>query len=159
MRLSHDRPEFCRSISQELYVEHGDQHYGPYQPVDGPISLHRYRRFKTTKLQQRVDRLDALAAQLALPRAAVEDPAVRVPWPAGLSAPAVIPFVDPDPFHEFTFPTAVAAKQAVADTLGMPLAKLTPAELEALNALLAGTLRKSEVLAYVRTHLKPLYQG
>jgi len=53
----------------------------------------------------------------------------------------------------------VAAKRAVADELAMPLAKLTPAELEALNALLAQTLRKAEILAYVRTHLKPVYQG
>lgn len=58
-----------------------------------------------------------------------------------------------------TFPTVVAAKRAVADELAMPLAKLTPVELEALNVLLARTLRKTEVLAYVRTHLKPVYQG
>ena len=146
-------------FDQELYVEHGDQRYGPYQPVDGPIPLHRYRRFKTTTRQQRVDRLAALAAQLALPRAAVEDPAARVPWSAALSAPPVIPFADPDPFQEFTFPTTIAAKQAVADALAMPLAKLTPVEVEALNALLARTLRKTEILAYVRTYLKPIYQG
>jgi hypothetical protein len=146
-------------FDQELYVVHGDRRYGPYQPVDGPIPLHRYRRFKTTKLQQRVDRLDALAAQLALPHSAVEDPAARFPWPAGLSAPVVIPFADPDPFHELAFPTVLAAKRAVADELAMPLAKLTPAEFEALNGLLARTLRKTEILAYVRTHLKPVYQG
>jgi hypothetical protein len=73
--------------------------------------------------------------------------------------PEVIPFADPDPFQEFTFPTAIAAKQAVADALAMPLAKLTPTELEALNALIARTLRKSEILAHVHTHLKPVYQG
>jgi hypothetical protein len=64
-------------FDQELYVEHGEQPYGPYQPVDGPIPLHRYRCFKTTTLQQRVDRLEALAAQLALPRAAVEHDRTR----------------------------------------------------------------------------------
>jgi hypothetical protein len=71
----------------------------------------------------------------------------------------VIPFADPDPFQEFTFPTAIAAKQAVPDALAIPLAKLTPVEVEALDALLARTLRKTEVLAYVRTYLKPVYQG
>ena len=49
-------------FDQELYVEHGDRRYGPYQPIDGPIPLHRYRRFKPTTLQQRVDRLEDLAA-------------------------------------------------------------------------------------------------
>jgi hypothetical protein len=146
-------------FDQELYVEHGDQRYGPYQAVDGPIPLHRYRRFKTTRLQQRVDRLEDLAAQLALPRAAVEDTTRHFSWPIDQPAPAVIPFADPDPFQEFTFPNAIAAKQAVADALAMPLAKLTPVEVEALNALLARTLRKTEILAYVRTYLKPVYQG
>ena len=36
-------------------------------------------------------------------------------------------FVDPDPFQEIAFPTAVAAKRAIAEYLGTPLAKL-PAE-------------------------------
>ena len=59
-------------FDHELYVEHGEQRYGPYQPVSGPIPLHRYRRLKATKIQQRADQLEVLAAQLALPRAAVE---------------------------------------------------------------------------------------
>ena len=59
-------------FDQELYVEHGERRYGPSHPVGGPIPLHRYRRFKKTATQQRVERLEALAAQLLLPRAAVE---------------------------------------------------------------------------------------
>ena len=43
----------------QLYVEHGDRRYGPYAPSGGPIPLHRYRSFKKTARQQRVDRLDA----------------------------------------------------------------------------------------------------
>jgi hypothetical protein len=41
-------------------IEPPGQCYGPYQPVDGPTPLHRYRRFKTITLQQRADRLEAL---------------------------------------------------------------------------------------------------
>ena len=43
----------------QLSVEHGDRRYGPYAPRGGPIPLHRYRSFKKTARQQRVDRLDA----------------------------------------------------------------------------------------------------
>jgi hypothetical protein len=71
----------------------------------------------------------------------------------------MVPFVDPDPFQEFTFPTAMAAKRAVADELAMPLAKLSRDQMEALDALLTRTLRKTEVLAYIRTQPKPCYQG
>ena len=146
-------------FDQDLYVEHGEQRYGPYQPVSGPIPLHRYRRFKTTKTQQRADRVETLATQLALPRAALEDPSGVVAWGDDLPVPALIPFADPDPFQEFTFPTVVAAKQAIADALALPLAKLSQEERDALDALLSQTLRKTEVLTYVRTHLKPVYQG
>lgn len=59
-------------FDHELYVEHGEQRYGPYHPIDGPIPLHRYRAFKKSKLQQRADRIEALAAQLQLSRGALE---------------------------------------------------------------------------------------
>jgi hypothetical protein len=48
------------------------------------------------------------------------------------------------------------AKQAIADELVMPLAKLPREQLDALETLLTQTLRKSDVLDYVRRHLKPL---
>ena len=56
-------------FDNELYVEHGDKRFGPYAPVGGPIPLYRYRAFKKSPTQQRADRIEALAEQLALPRA------------------------------------------------------------------------------------------
>jgi hypothetical protein len=38
----------------------------------------------------------------------------------------------------------------------MPLAKLSREQLDALETLLSHTLRKSDVLDYVRLHLTPL---
>jgi hypothetical protein len=85
-------------FDQELYIEHGDRRYGPYTPVGGPIPLHHYRRFKQTAYEKRAERIDALAEQLRIPRAAVDGP-----YPIALpvaAPPPVTPFVDPDPFHE-----------------------------------------------------------
>jgi len=65
----------------------------------------------------------------------------------------------PDPFHELTFPSALDAKRAIADHLGMPLAKLSPDQLATLNALLAETLAKTLVWDHVRRHLAPFYRG
>lgn len=145
-------------FDNELYVEHGDNRYGPYTPVGGPIPLHRYRRFKKTPTQQRADRIEALAETLALPRAAL-DGAFHVPLPVETSTTLAQPFADPDPFQEFTYPTVVAAKRAIADELGMPLAKLLREQMNAIDALLARTLRKTEVLEHVHTHIKPLLRG
>jgi hypothetical protein len=141
-----------------LYVEHGERRFGPYEPVGGPIPLHRYRSFKKTKTQQRAERIAALAERLALPGSvwgAADASAAAVAGPAL----AGTPFADPDPFQEIVFPTAVAAKRAIAEYLGTPLAKLPAEALAALDAALAESLRKVDVIDYARTHLKPLRGG
>jgi hypothetical protein len=142
----------------QLYVEHGEHRYGPYAPSSGPIPLHRYRRVTHTRTQQRADRIEGLAEQLSLPRAALSEyPALSAPL-APL-APATQPFADPDPFHELTFPSALEAQRAIADHLGVPLAKLASTQLEALNTLLQTTLAKQTVWEHVRRHLEPCYRG
>ena len=142
----------------QLFVEHGERRFGPYAPIGGPIPLHRYRSFKKTRTQKRADRIEGLAEQLSLPRAALSDDPTLA---ASLSRVELAkqPFSDPDPFHELAFPSALDAKRAIADRLGMPLAKLTSEQLVALNALLADTLAKPAVWDHVRRHLDPLYRG
>ena len=55
----------------DLSVEYGDQRFGPYAPVAGPIPLHRYRAFKKSPADERADRIEHLADPLGLPRAAL----------------------------------------------------------------------------------------
>jgi hypothetical protein len=142
----------------QLFVEHSERRYGPYAPIGGPIPLHRYRSFKKTRTQKRADRIGGLAEELSLPRAALSDDPTLA---ASLSTVELAkqPFCDPDPFHELAFASAIDAKRAIADRLGMPLAKLTSEQLAALNALLAETLAKPVVWDHVRRHLDPLYRG
>jgi hypothetical protein len=142
----------------QLFVEHGERRYGPYAPIDGPIPLHRYRRFKKTRSEQRADRIEGLAEQLALPRAALSaHPMLSSTFTA--FEPVIQPFHDPDPFHQLAFPSALDAKRAIADHLGLPLAKLAPEQLEALNTLLRTTLAQQTVWEHVRRHLEPCYRG
>jgi len=138
----------------ELYVEHGERRYGPYTPVGGPIPLHRYRRFKKTRIEKRAERVEALAARLELPRAALDGGAVTLSEDADRPAPQARPFRDPDPFQELRYPNAIAAKKAVARTLGIPLARLPADRIAALDALLSETLDKPAIEDFVRTHLK-----
>jgi hypothetical protein len=116
--------------------------------VGGPIPLYRYRTFKKSPTQQRADRIEALAEQLALPRAALEGN----PRAASLirnTEVSVTMFTDPDPFQEFAYPNVLAAKRAIADYLAMPLAKLPPEQLEWINSLVETTLSKKEVIEQV----------
>ena len=142
----------------QLFVEHGERRYGPYAPSGGPIPLHHYPSFKKTPTQKRADRIEGLAEQLSVPRAALSDyPTLS----SSLSAVEAVkqPFADPDPFHQLMFPSALDAKRAIADHLGLPLAKLSPAQLAALHTLLAATLAQQTVWDYVRRHLDPFYRG
>ena len=141
-------------FDQELYVEHGENRYGPFAPTGGPIPLHRYRRFKKSPVEQRADHIEVLAKQISLPRLALEQ-VQDLSKPSPAENLQTKPFADPDPFQELAYRSPIAAKLAIADYLGLPLAKLSEDQLNALNALLGETLNKHEVMDYVRSHIKP----
>jgi hypothetical protein len=145
-------------FDNELYVEHGERRFGPYSPIGGPIPLHRYRAFKKTPTQQRAERIEALAVQLALPRAALEGHPHAGAFALTTDVPA-IPFADPDPFQEFTYPTVLMAKRAIADYLGKPLAKLSSEQRAQIDAILATTLKKKDVIAQVRAYFQAAAEG
>jgi hypothetical protein len=138
-------------FDNELYVEHGDKRFGPYAPVGGPIPLYRYRAFKKTPTQQRADRIEALAEQLALPRAALEGNRRAALLIRNTEVPVTM-FTDPDPFQEFTYPDVLAAKRAIADYLAVPLARLPPEQLDWINTLVGATLNKKEVIEQVEEY-------
>jgi hypothetical protein len=100
-------------FDQQLFVEHDGKHFGPFGPIGGPIPLHRYRSFKKTKTEERIDRIEAMAAKLSLPRAVMDGGQGREPPRLSPDPPAVA-FKDPDPFHELRFPTVLAAKLAAS---------------------------------------------
>ena len=123
----------------------------PYTVAGGPIPLHRYRRFKTTPTQKRANRVETLAKQLKLPVSAIGT--VRLPTETSENeALPVQDFVDPDPFQELAFSNTIAAKLAIADFLGKPLAKLAPEQLAQIDAILESTLSKEAVFSQVRDY-------
>lgn len=141
----------------ELYVEFEGKRTGPYYPVSGPIPLHRYRAFKRGKADDRADRIRALADQLRLPISALAGDDVR------LAPPTVAIAVPKQPFGaqvlEYRFPTAIAAKLAIADDLARPLAKLSAVEREFIDQVLTDTLTRSVVLARVRSYFRDKKPG
>jgi hypothetical protein len=140
-------------FDQDLYAELGDQRFGPYSPIGGPIPLYRYRKYQKTKVEERADRVADLAARLGLPRATLDGGAGPT-LASRADEPARRKFVDPDPYREITYPSILAAKLAIADELARPLARLSPEERTFIDELLAGTLEKKTVLAKVREHFK-----
>jgi hypothetical protein len=143
-------------FDNELYVERDEQRYGPFYPVDGPIPLHKYRKFKKTHTEQRADRIENLAKQINLPRAALAGNAdlQLVPDRSPNPEVSIKPFHDPDPYLEFAYPTTLAAKLAIADYLGQPLAKLQAEQREFITALVEETLTKKVILERVRQYFQ-----
>jgi len=133
-------------FDQELFVEHGGRRHGPYSPSRGAIPLSRYRKFQKSKAEERLDKVMALARQLGLPRAAVTGEADVLRSSLGHSVPHQ-PFPD---LEATTFPSALAAKRAIADLLGRPLAKLDDVDLGFIEAVLTETLDRRIVLARIR---------
>lgn len=131
-------------FDDELYVEKGEKRYGPYRPSSGPIPLDHYRNLRLTKQQKRNDRIQTLSEKLDLPRAALEgDSNIRLT--SQYDTPNSKPFEDPDPFREFTYPTVVAAKQAIVREIGKPLSKLSENQILQIDEILQETLLKHEV--------------
>jgi hypothetical protein len=125
-------------------------HCGPFLPVGGPIPLHRYRKHRKSRREIRADQVGALAGKLALPRAALsgEDGVVLIG--ATTQGVPMRPFRDPDPFHELGFASQIAARRAIAEEIRLPLAKLSDEDRAFIDALLARTLARPEILAAVR---------
>jgi hypothetical protein len=148
-------------FDQELFVEHADQRFGPLGPIDGPIPLHRYRSFRRSPADERTSRIEALAGKLGLPRAALEGPQPEA-LPPSVTPPAV-PFSDPDPFRELRFASSLAAKLAIADYLGQPLARLAAEDRDYIDALLRETLDRRTIIAcmrgYVRDRARKRHEG
>lgn len=140
-------------FDQELWVEHGEERFGPFRPAGGPVPLHRYRRHRKSRREVRADRVGDLAQQLALPRSALsgEDDVVLIgSLPTAAEHVPVRPFRDPDPFQELNFPTPLAAKRAIADEIRLPLGRLSDDDRGFIDALVARTLSRPELIAAVR---------
>ena len=69
------------------------------------------------------------------------------------TSPATVqvrPFADPDPFHELSFVNPLAARRAIAEEIRLPLATLPDDDRAFIDALLARTLARPEIVAAVR---------
>jgi hypothetical protein len=140
-----------------LYVEYEGERSGPYFPVSGPIPLHRYRTFKRGQREERADRIRHVADQLTLPLAALTGDDLRLqPPPMLLTLPKQSFDADALEYH---FPTPVAAKLAIAEDLGLPLAKLTPDDRAFIDQLLAETRMRRLVLMRVREYFRTQPSG
>jgi len=141
-------------FDQELWVERGEERFGPFHPIGGLIPLHRYRKHRKSWRESRAEQVAALADRLVLPRAAVsgENGVVEVRTAAAIP---MQPFRDPDPFRELTFADPLAARRAIADEIRLPLAKLSDEDRAFVDALLARRLARPEILAAVHEHFPP----
>jgi hypothetical protein len=140
----------------ELFVEHEEKKYGPFQPSDGPIPLHKFRSMRKTKTEKRADSIEKLAKEIALPKEALtSDNRTAEAFKVSLSEETTfVQFKDPDPFQEFTYPCSLTAKKAIANYLGIPLSKLSEEERKKIDRILSASLQKKKIMDDIRRHFR-----
>lgn len=140
-------------FDHDLYVEYDGERTGPYYPVSGPIPINRYRSFKKTRTDAKADRLHQLAARLGLPMAALtgETDVRLIESATPIELPRQAFNANADDYH---YPTAIAAKLAIADEVGKPLATLGVDDRAFIDGVLAETLTRRVVLARVRDYFR-----
>lgn len=138
-------------FDQELFVEMGEERYGPFLPVGGPIPLHRYRKHRKSRREVRADAVADLAKIISIPRSALsgEDDVVFLGG-AARPEPIAQPFIGPDLFQSLTFASKLAARQAIADELRLPLAKLNEDDRAFISRLVDETLSRPIIINAVR---------
>lgn len=138
-------------FDQGLYVELGEERFGPFLPVGGPIPLHRYRKHRKSRREVRADAVADLAKIISIPRSALsgEDDVV-VLGNERQAVPLPQPFVGPDLFQTLTFASKLAARQAIADELRLPLAKLNDDDRAFITRLVEETLSRPMIINAVR---------
>ena len=141
-------------FDHELFVEFRERRFGPYRPSSGPIPLHRYRKPRASASQKRADRIGDLTSKLSVPRAALSG------VDGSLARAAVLPlrgqpFVDPDPYGQFTYGSRLDALRGVSDLLRRPLARLAEGDLAFINALVERTLDKAAIEQAVQERFLP----
>jgi len=143
-------------FDNELYIEFQGQKHGPFYPAAGPIPLNTYRSFKKTKTEKQIDKIEALAKQLSLPRSVLTGQIgndLKLVQQANLisagDSQVFVPFQDNNT-EMIYFKTKTEAKLAIAKFLGKPLATISEAQRLELDDMITDSLHKATLLARVR---------
>ena len=134
-------------FDDELFVEQGNKKYGPYKPNSGVIPLHKFRSYKKTSAEKRIDDIEILSQQISIsPEILSQDTRSLKSLLKKLPDDTIIQeFKDPDPFHEKAYPNPIAAKSAIAKLIGKPLSKLSVEQRDIINQQLSESLDKYQI--------------
>ena len=140
-------------FDHELWVELGEERLGPFRPLAG-----RFPCTATGSTGSRGARSAPIrstnSARLSLPRAALSGEADVVVIGIQTSRPAdqYLCALSTIPIHSTNsvFANQLAARRAIAEEIRLPLAKLPDDDRAFIDALLARTLARPEILAAVR---------
>nr|WP_319397225.1 IS481 family transposase [uncultured Desulfobacter sp.] len=142
-------------FDDELFIEHNEKRFGPYKPSSGVIPLHKFRAHKKTKTEKRIDDVELLAQQisissdiLAKDSRSLESLLKKLP-----DDTIIQKFKDPDPFHEQTYPSPIAAKSAISKLIGKPLSKLSSDQMAIIDQQILKSLDKKQIKKMIDQYL------
>ncbi|MBF0227532.1 MAG: transposase family protein [Desulfobacterales bacterium] len=141
-------------FDNELYVEFNGKKQGPFYPAEGPIPLNTYRKPSKNDTEKRADYIEELAKNISITKSALMGENALITQSLVESShipPLSIPFEKAN-FETMAFKNKIEAKVAIAQYIGISLAKLIPEQMEEINRILTNTLDKNIVMAQVRAY-------
>jgi hypothetical protein len=138
-------------LDNSIFVEWRGRKYGPFAPAGDPIALHRYRAYKKTALERKIEEIEELARSISVPKSALDSPSLPLPQK---EQPRIAPPITPDPFSQLTFANPLDARRFLAKTLGKPLGLLPPEQLAEIDKVLSTTLDKSRIVDALKALLE-----
>ena len=137
-------------FDQQLFVEHDGKRHGPYEPLRCAVPLYRYRKYQTSRAEERLDRVVRLADELGLTRATVTGGDLPLPPLPPSTRPRGAANSVPGTGYRDDLPEGPAARHAIVDQLQRPLGSLPEADRAFIDALLGETLDKTIIVERIR---------
>ncbi|MFD3320645.1 MULTISPECIES: hypothetical protein [Alteromonas] len=115
--------------------------------------MYRYRKFKQTKTEKRLGKLETLAKSLKLPDSENDENHQVILSMKNVVEPVPTrEFDNPDPFNEKRFENILKAKLAISNYLGKPLTILAQGDRDMIDAILSESLDKEAVMKRIKEY-------
>lgn len=140
-------------FDNELHVEFKDKKYGPFYPSNGPIPLHKFKKFAKSAQEKQADEIHQLAKDLSVPLSVMtgkkEDQIISSLRSAHMVKEDIvsIPFEENKPRF---FKDRIEAKKAISHYLNRPLAEINVNQLTYINQVINDSLNKEIVLSKIK---------
>ena len=134
-----------------IYVQDkGGATHGPYAPESGAIPLGTYRRWRKTEQDRRLEKVEQMAQQIAIPRETLFRDRRSEEERSRVYDLRSTPFPQPVGLWSENYGSMKEARRGIYAQFGIPLGELSDEVLGAIDEILRETLNRREVYRRIK---------